>query len=62
MSEPTFFEILQDVLGHAAAVQLEMERDLEDAHYDEMAQAREDAVAIGLSEYGEWLSEMESVE
>ena len=62
MTDQSFVAILEEVLGSAQAVQFEMERELEDAHYDEMAQQREDAIAIGMSEFGEWLSETESVE
>ena len=62
MTDQSFVAILEEVLGSAQAVQFEMERELEDAYYDEMAQEREDAIAIGMSEFGEWLSEMESVE
>ena len=62
MTDQSFVAILEEVLGSAQAAQFEMERELEDEYYDEMAQEREDSIAIGMSEFGEWLSEMEGVE
>tara|TARA_Y100000034_G_scaffold57242_1_gene69928 strand:- start:452 stop:673 length:222 start_codon:yes stop_codon:yes gene_type:complete len=62
MTDQSFVALLEEVLGSAQAAQFEMERKLEDAYYDEMAQEREDSIAIVMSEFGEWLSEMESME